>query len=112
MKILVTGAAGFIGFHVVEKLIKTGHEIVGLDIINDYYDVDELSADIQAVEWLEGGILNKDYVESKLPLYHLIFKAAYTIDREYGWVYVHVFTALIVFFTAVFVFFFWRYQKN
>jgi UDP-glucuronate 4-epimerase len=39
MKILVTGAAGFIGFHVCKSLIERGHEVVGLDSINDYYDV-------------------------------------------------------------------------
>lgn len=39
MKILVTGAAGFIGFYVSKKLIENGHEVVGLDNINDYYDV-------------------------------------------------------------------------
>ncbi len=39
MKILVTGSAGFIGYHLVEKLIQTDNEIVGLDIINDYYDL-------------------------------------------------------------------------
>ena len=39
MKILVTGAAGFIGFHTAKKLIEQGHEVVGLDNINDYYDI-------------------------------------------------------------------------
>ena len=39
MKVLVTGAAGFIGFHVSQKLLARGDEVVGLDNINDYYDV-------------------------------------------------------------------------
>jgi UDP-glucuronate 4-epimerase len=39
MKILVTGAAGFIGYHLCEQLIKLGHDVVGLDNLNDYYDV-------------------------------------------------------------------------
>jgi UDP-glucuronate 4-epimerase len=38
-KILVTGSAGFIGYHVVKKLIGQNVTVVGLDIINDYYDV-------------------------------------------------------------------------
>jgi UDP-glucuronate 4-epimerase len=36
--ILVTGAAGFIGFHVAQRLLSAGLDVVGLDIINDYYD--------------------------------------------------------------------------
>ncbi|MBT8185667.1 MAG: NAD-dependent epimerase [Eudoraea sp.] len=40
MKILVTGAAGFIGFHLASRLVKMGHHVVGLDNINDYYDID------------------------------------------------------------------------
>jgi len=39
MKILVTGTAGFIGFHLAKKLLERGDEVVGLDNINDYYDV-------------------------------------------------------------------------
>ncbi|MBC3758980.1 NAD-dependent epimerase [Hyunsoonleella sp. SJ7] len=39
MKILVTGAAGFIGFHTSKALLENGHTVVGLDNINDYYDV-------------------------------------------------------------------------
>ena len=39
MKIFVTGTAGFIGFHLTTKLLERGDEVVGLDNINDYYDV-------------------------------------------------------------------------
>ncbi|MCP4717523.1 MAG: NAD-dependent epimerase/dehydratase family protein, partial [Deltaproteobacteria bacterium] len=38
-KILVTGSAGFIGLHLTKKLLGRGDEIIGLDNINDYYDV-------------------------------------------------------------------------
>lgn len=39
MKFLVTGAAGFIGFHVSQRLLAVGHQVVGIDNLNDYYDV-------------------------------------------------------------------------
>ena len=39
MKILVTGTAGFIGFHLANRLIERGDEVIGLDSINDYYDL-------------------------------------------------------------------------
>ncbi|MDO9068141.1 MAG: NAD-dependent epimerase [Deltaproteobacteria bacterium] len=38
-KILVTGAAGFIGFHLAQRLLALGHSVTGLDNLNDYYDV-------------------------------------------------------------------------
>ena len=39
MKYLVTGAAGFIGFHVARRLCGDGHQVVGIDNLNDYYAV-------------------------------------------------------------------------
>ena len=39
MRVLVTGTAGFIGYHVAGRLLERGDEVVGLDILNDYYDV-------------------------------------------------------------------------
>lgn len=39
MNFLVTGAAGFIGFHVSQRLLAAGHQVVGIDNLNDYYDV-------------------------------------------------------------------------
>ena len=39
MEILVTGAAGFIGFHTSKRLLEDGHKVIGLDNVNDYYDV-------------------------------------------------------------------------
>lgn len=38
-KVLVTGAAGFIGFHLCQRLLADGHQLIGLDNLNDYYDV-------------------------------------------------------------------------
>ena len=39
MKILITGTAGFIGFHLASRLLVQGHEVLGVDDFNDYYDV-------------------------------------------------------------------------
>lgn len=39
MKVLITGTAGFIGFHLAQRLILEGHEIIGVDNVNDYYDI-------------------------------------------------------------------------
>lgn len=47
MVYLVTGVAGFIGFHVAQRLLKTGHEVVGVDNLNHYYDVTLKQARLQ-----------------------------------------------------------------
>jgi len=74
-------------------------------LFNDYYDADELSALIQAREYLAGDVPGVDFKESKNPVYQLIFKAACAVSPDHGWVLVHVFTIVIIFMTAVFILF-------
>ena len=47
MKVLVTGAAGFIGFHTAQRFLQRGDQVVGLDNLNDYYDVSLKKARLQ-----------------------------------------------------------------
>ena len=50
MKVLVTGAAGFIGFHVSQALLARGDTVIGIDNLNDYYDVSLKVSRIKALE--------------------------------------------------------------
>jgi UDP-glucuronate 4-epimerase len=54
MRILVTGAAGFIGYHLSRRLLGRGNEVVGLDNLNDYYDVKLKLARLAQLEGREG----------------------------------------------------------
>ena len=61
MKILITGTAGFIGFHLANYLIQRGDEVVGLDSINDYYDINLKYTRLQTA-----GIAKEDIEYNKL----------------------------------------------
>ena len=54
MKILVTGAAGFIGYHTARRLLERGDQVVGLDNLNEYYDVRLKYARLERLEALPG----------------------------------------------------------
>ncbi len=51
MKFLVTGAAGFIGFHVSQRLLEAGHAVTGIDNMNDYYDVNLKQARLDLLDY-------------------------------------------------------------
>lgn len=69
-KILVTGAAGFIGFHLSRKLLEQGVSVVGFDNINDYYDVNLKYARLAILEeydsfrFIKGDLADKSAVDS------------------------------------------------
>jgi len=80
MKILITGTAGFIGFHLAERLLQDGHSIVGVDQVNDYYDV-QLKKDRLAYSGISAEkVLAQCVVSNKYPNY--IFYQASLEDKS------------------------------
>lgn len=72
MKVFVTGAAGFIGFHLTTKLLERGDEVVGLDNLNNYYDPALKQLRLNQIikhpnssnfEFIKGDIANRDLIE-------------------------------------------------
>ncbi|HCQ8188735.1 TPA: NAD-dependent epimerase [Proteus mirabilis] len=63
MKYLVTGASGFIGSKVVEALLKLGHEVIGIDNNNDYYDVNLKLARLSQIQHPNFSFFQIDFVD-------------------------------------------------
>ena len=81
MKILVTGTAGFIGFHLAKKLLERGDEVVGLDNINDYYDTNLKYARLNELGIEKENIKDKQKTLSKKYSNHSFYKIDLT-DKE------------------------------
>ena len=73
MKILITGTAGFIGYHLAKKLLERGDSVIGLDSINNYYDLRLKYARLADCGILKEKILENTITQSvKYPLYRFI----------------------------------------
>ncbi|WP_271412083.1 NAD-dependent epimerase [Pseudomonas sp. Q1-7] len=71
MKLLVTGAAGFIGFHTALRLCSEGHQVVGIDNLNDYYSVDLKLARLARLHAVAGFTFRKLDIANRAALFAL-----------------------------------------
>src|SRR3989344_716522 len=96
MKVLVTGGAGFIGHHVSKRLLERGDEVVIIDNLNDYYDVNlkkKRLEQLENVKFLKGDIsdlefLKKVFNEKLDAVVHLAAQAGvrYSIENPHTYV--------------------------
>ncbi|MEN2494608.1 MAG: UDP-N-acetylglucosamine 4-epimerase [Hyphomicrobiaceae bacterium hypho_1] len=76
MSIFITGTAGFIGFHVAYHLLKNGNRVIGLDNVNDYYDVTLKEARLEILnkyaefEFVRAGLHDTNVVKKVFEIYH------------------------------------------
>ena len=75
MKVLVTGVAGFIGFNLTSRLLKDGHEVYGIDNLNDYYDVNLKKTRLSIIEkeakfkFILGDLANREKIKNLFESY-------------------------------------------
>lgn len=100
MKILVTGVAGFIGYHVANHLLQRGDEVVGIDNLNDYYDVALKKARLknlspyQNFQFIKEDIVNRTGIEHLFTSHkfdrvvHLAAQAGvrYSLENPYAYI--------------------------
>lgn len=75
MKVLITGTAGFIGFHLTERLLREGHAVIGVDQVNDYYDVN-LKKDRLAFSGIDGNVEPQKGIRSSKHKQYVFYKAS------------------------------------
>lgn len=116
MTILVTGAAGFIGFNTSKKLMAQGHKVVGIDNLNDYYDVSLKEArlaqlqDYEAFTFYKADIQDKDNIFAVIDkhsdiegIIHLAAQAGvrYSLVNPYAYVETNVMGHLVMLEAAI-----------
>ena len=79
MKILLTGCAGFIGYHLTSKLINENHKVIGLDSMNKYYDINLKKYRLGNLKNNKSFIFIKDALKDKNKIIKLIKK--YKIEK-------------------------------
>ena len=95
MKILVTGSSGFIGFHLIKKLLISGHRVIGIDDHNDYYDpklkLKRLSLlDSKNFTFYQNDLNNISITEQNFDLaINLAAQAGVRVTREKEYLYEH-----------------------
>jgi len=81
MKILISGSAGFIGFHAVKKFLELGHEVVGIDNINDYYDTNLKESRLQQISSTRFKFIKADFADN-LAVKIMFLIESYTLELK------------------------------
>jgi len=81
MKVLITGTAGFIGFHLTKTLLNNGHQVLGLDCINDYYDLNLKYDRLEQAGFSKDNIANNQIITSSKDK-HSFFTKVSLEDKE------------------------------